>query len=182
MKKTLRIFLGISLALAACSSSVAVKPEESLPAFRPWGILGARITDTRDGVVISEVIREAAAYRVGLRVGDLIVSIGGTTGLRTEEIIDDIRGRLPGSVVRVHYTRRGAPSSVLVTVGEYPRDEQLYMMASAAAKSLDFDRAFALCQNFEKTVPQQSRYTAPMQELKASLLRKIGESGERSGR
>ena len=121
-------FCIFGLALAAgCSKGGAVKADEPAlsPPFRPWGILGAKIANTRDGVMIREVVQGSAADQARLQTGDIITSVSGVTDLRTEVIIDHIRGRLPGSEIEIGYTRRGVRAATRVTVGEYPRDEQI---------------------------------------------------------
>ena len=166
--------LAAALLVTGCSKG-NVKAEESRIPFRPWGILGAKIVDAREGVTITEVIRNSSAEVAGLRVGDVILSVSGAPQLRAEILIDHIRSRLPGSAIEVEYARRGIRSTTLITVGEYPSDEQIWSMASAAAKALDFERALILCQYFEKTIPPQSRHTAPIRELQASVVRAIAE-------
>ncbi|MDR2734631.1 MAG: PDZ domain-containing protein [Spirochaetota bacterium] len=172
---TLRPALGLIIILAACVSTGERSQKENPASFRPWGIVGARISNTRAGVAVTEVIPGSTADQAGLRVGDRVLEVGENTGLRAEEIIDDIRRRLPGSVVAIRYSRDGSTFVARVRVGEYPRDEQLWLMASAAAKSLDFERAIALCHNFDQTVPSSSRYAAQMRELKTSVLEKLAK-------
>ena len=172
------LFLLAALLLASgCSSGAAVKSEEAIVPFRPWGILGAKIANTREGVVITEIMRGASAEQAQLREGDIVTGVSGVNDLRSEIVIDHIRSCLPGSTITISYTRKGIRSSVPVTVGEYPRDEQIWFMAQAAAKALDFDRALTLCRYFEQNIPPKSRYAAPVRELKASVTRQIA-SGE----
>jgi len=160
--------------VSACASTGErnLKDEAS---FRPWGLLGARISNTRSGVSVTEITSGSSAGQAGLRVGDRVLEVGGNTGMRAEEIIDDIRRRLPGSMVAIRFSREGTEHIVQARVMEYPRDEQLWAMASAAAKSMDFTRALALCRNFEQSVPPASRLTAQVQELKSSILESLGK-------
>jgi len=95
--------------------------------------------------------------------------------MSAEKIIDDIRSRLPGSMLTIRFSQNGSEITARVRVGEYPRDEQLLLMASAAEKSLDFTRALALCHNFEQSVPPTSRYAPLMRDLKASVLEKLAK-------
>jgi hypothetical protein len=93
--------------------------------------------------------------------------------MRSEDIVDDIRSRAPGSVVSVRIARGKETQVVRVRVEQFPRDEQLLVMASAANKALDFSRALMLCEYFEKNEPASNPYTARIRELKSSILERI---------
>lgn len=165
----------LSCLLPACASGSQRVQKEDIESFRPWGLLGARIKDSHSGVVVVEVTSGSSAEEAGLRVGDRVLEVGGSVGLRAEKIIDDIRSRLPGSMLAIRFSQNGTEMTARVRVGEYPRDEQLLLMASSAEKSLDFTRALALCRNFEQSVPHTSRYASLMRDLKASVLEKLAK-------
>jgi putative serine protease PepD len=74
---------------------------------------GARIGDPTGG---ESVTPGGPADRAGLHDGDVIVAVGGDTVATPEELIIDIRKRVPGQHVSLTYERDGSRHTVTVTL------------------------------------------------------------------
>lgn len=78
--------------------------------------IGAVIGEHDEGVIIREILPESPAYKSGLKMGDIIVSVNGTS-LRwktTTEAVNLIRGEI-GSRVTISYRRGGMLASSEIT-------------------------------------------------------------------
>ncbi|HOG63852.1 MAG TPA: PDZ domain-containing protein [Spirochaetota bacterium] len=173
----LRISLILSafLALSACSSPAQNKTTPTNePIFRPWGIIGAKITDTMEGILVTDVIQGSTAESAGMRVDDYIRSVDGKRATSTEQLMSDIRSRLPGTVMQVQTERNRRTTMLQVTVGMFPLDEQLWLMASSALKAWDSLRARQLSDEFARSCPPSSRYAARMARLRTELGQQEG--------
>jgi C-terminal processing protease CtpA/Prc len=170
MQTRILIIITSLLWLAGCSTLAQPKHEAGAQeVFRPWGIIGAKITDALEGVIVTDVLLGSTAEKAGIRVEDKILSIDGKPAGSTERMLDDIRSRLPKSTMALKVKRNGQVLVLSVTVGEFPIDEQLWLMASSAAKAWDSQRARELCDEFDKKFPATNRYALRFSRLKASL-------------
>jgi len=171
--------LAVLLALASCSAPVRNTTEAVQdPVLRPWGIIGAKITDTMEGVLVTDIIHGSTAEAAGLRLDDRILSVDGKAAASTGQLMDDIRSRLPGTIMQIGIARNSRKTTLRVTVGEFPLDEQLWLMASSALKAWDSLRARQLSGEFLRRFPPTNRYAARMARLRADLAHQDG-SGER---
>ncbi len=82
-----------------------------------YPVLGANVRTTGDGVEVTSVESSGPARRAGLRQGDLITRIDGTSVKEMAELIVSIRTRRPGEVVALDYTRDSSDDQVNVTLG-----------------------------------------------------------------
>ena len=162
-------FLLLALATLACSGTGPAKETAAPAAFRPWGMIGAKIVDTLEGVTVSEVVTGSTAARAGIRVGDILVAVNGRAGTGTQEMIDHIRGRLPGSELTVTLKRQNRRLELRLATGAYPVDEQIWVLASHAEKGFDYERALTLCSLFRDQAPPASRYRERIERLEARL-------------
>jgi S1-C subfamily serine protease len=83
--------------------------------------LGVTIGDTGDGVYVGSVQSGGPAAKAGIRVGDVIVSVGGKATPSSGALGEVLAARKPGQTVKVRLVRGGGgPATVDVTLGEYP--------------------------------------------------------------
>jgi len=76
--------------------------------------LGVRIEQTKDDVRIVEVVKGSLAEATGLRAGDRIVSIAGTSIARVSEVIRAVRAQPPGTWLPMHIRRNGQKLDLVV--------------------------------------------------------------------
>jgi serine protease Do len=72
------------------------------------------------GALVQDVTAGSPAERAGLRPYDVIVQLDGRDIVTNEELIRDVSGRQPGSVVRLEIVRDGRRSTVPVKLVERP--------------------------------------------------------------
>lgn len=105
---------------------------------RPWlGILGERMTPqleryyglpTTPGVLVYNLVENGPADRAGLRQGDIITSVGGTTigdNYDIERVLAKLRPNTPGETVTLKVQRGRRSMEIKVKLEELPRLDQL---------------------------------------------------------
>lgn len=68
--------------------------------------LGVAIADAQDGARVTDVLPRTAAFKAGVRTGDVIVSVGGVSITSASELVATVAGAKVGDVVEV-VLRRG---------------------------------------------------------------------------
>jgi len=107
--------LELSATLAARPESLA--PENLQPpqlAERP--MLGVRLEDTNDGVVIREVVADSPAEQAGLQVDDIITKIGDQDIANAREATEAIRSMQVGDTVQLEVQRGEQTQTVEATL------------------------------------------------------------------
>lgn len=174
MIRTVRLLLlSPVLFILACSGTATVKETPHPLPVRPWGMIGAKIVDTYDGVTVTEVVADSTAAHAGIKSGDILVSVNGRPNERTQTMIDYIRSRLPGTELAVEISRKSRKIALKIATGEYPFDEQLWLMAQAAGKSFDFERALALCDLFRARFAVDNRFRERVERLGQTLAAQL---------
>jgi membrane-associated protease RseP (regulator of RpoE activity) len=84
----------------------------------PW--LGAQIVQSSDGPTIASVIADSPAEKAGLKRGDVIKSIDGTSVSDVRAIRDALKDKKPGDTVTISITRDGNAQDVTVTLEARP--------------------------------------------------------------
>ena len=84
----------------------------------PW--LGAQIVQSTDGPTIASVIADSPAEKAGLKRGDVIKSIDGTSVSDMRAIRDALKDKKPGDTVTISITRDGNAQDVTVTLEARP--------------------------------------------------------------
>ena len=84
----------------------------------PW--LGAQIVQSSDGPTIASVIADSPAEKAGLKRGDVIKSIDGTSVSDVRAIRDALKDKKPGDTVTISITRNGNAQNVTVTLETQP--------------------------------------------------------------
>ncbi|MBI3462252.1 MAG: trypsin-like peptidase domain-containing protein [Planctomycetes bacterium] len=118
----------------AIPSNMARSVVESLIAegkvTRGWlGIKGQPLTPriaqqkglkTASGIMVMAVVPGSPAARAGLRIGDLIISMGGRKISRVDELRAQLATARVGSTVKVTFERDGTSREVEITIEEQP--------------------------------------------------------------
>ena len=83
----------------------------------------------REGVLVSDVMKDGPADVAGVRPGDVIVELNGGAIKEVPELQRRVAGVAPGQTARLTVMRDGKPVRLGVKIGEMPADEP----AAAAA-------------------------------------------------
>ncbi|MCJ7756146.1 MAG: PDZ domain-containing protein, partial [Thermoanaerobaculales bacterium] len=78
--------------------------------------------DDTNGALVEEVVKGHAAAKAGIRHGDVIVSVDGTSLVDTRELIDTVSAMPPGTEVELGVVRNGKKITVDVTLEEREAD------------------------------------------------------------
>ena len=82
--------------------------------------LGAQIVQTPDGPAVAGVYADSPADKAGLKRGDVIKSIDGTSVSNVRAVRDALADKNPGDTVTVSITRDGNAQDVTVTLEARP--------------------------------------------------------------
>jgi serine protease Do len=114
------------------NQAVAILPQLKSRGRVSRGFIGVVLTDVTPelqkslnlgvgrGALVQDVTEGSPAERAGLRPYDVIVELDGREIVTNEELIRDVSGRQPGTVVRLDVVRDGRHSSVAVKLAERP--------------------------------------------------------------
>jgi YidC/Oxa1 family membrane protein insertase len=127
------------------------------------GYLAASPASEVDGVTVNVVGPGTPADVAGLKVGDVIVSVGEKTVLSRKEIDDALLDTKPGDQVKLNVIRKGSSTakSVTVTLSEHPLD--LVRLASDAG--IDQIEGNLSRQSCLMTLSQINRKSIPTSKL-----------------
>jgi len=78
----------------------------------------ARVYGVNSGVTVSNVVPNGPAGKAGVQVGDTITSVDGKPVKNGNELVEEIAGRKPGSVVNLGVTRNGKKQDLKVTIAD----------------------------------------------------------------
>lgn len=84
----------------------------------PRAFLGVTTEDVDGGARITDITKESAAEKAGLKAGDVITKLGDTKIDGPESLLDAVSDRKPKEEVTVYYKRDGKDSQVKTTLGE----------------------------------------------------------------
>jgi S1-C subfamily serine protease len=96
----------------------AQPPMLEIPGLRP--MLGVRLEDTDNGVVVREVVANSPAENAGLQVDDVIVKINDTDIAKASEAVDAIRALAVGDTVSIEVQRGDATETLEATLEGTP--------------------------------------------------------------
>jgi predicted metalloprotease with PDZ domain len=107
-----RVALALTLGLLMAAGVQAAEPQHR-------GALGVTMSNNEGGgVLVTGVYQGSPASRMGLQVGDQIVTVNGKDVADFKEVIDIIGSCEPGSKVAVRVDRAGWRNNLSVTVGD----------------------------------------------------------------
>jgi serine protease Do len=84
----------------------------------PYAFLGVTTDDDENGAKVTDVTKESAAEKAGLKEGDIITKIGDKKVDGPESLTEAIRSHKPKEEVTVSYKREGKEGSTKVKLGE----------------------------------------------------------------
>ncbi len=70
-------------------------------------LLGVHIEDNKNGVKVTEVVKNSSAYSVGILAGDVITKINDNKMTNKEELIREIGEQNPGDIIKIKLKRNG---------------------------------------------------------------------------
>jgi putative serine protease PepD len=81
-------------------------------------VLGVQVGDAPSGgALIASVTAGSAADKAGLKVGDIVTSVGDSRTTDASTLTAAIRARRPGDSITISYTRNGTPATATATLG-----------------------------------------------------------------
>lgn len=112
----------------ASASEVAGALPPLLHPVRDSAWLGVELKDLgrgRAGVRVERVFRGSPAFRAGIEVGDVLLSLDGDVLSEPRQVSDTVRQRRPGARVSVGLERKGQKRLFPVELGSLPEAEDL---------------------------------------------------------
>jgi len=82
--------------------------------------MGAQIESSKEGVTLSELLKDSPADQAGLQRGDVIKMINGARTKSVDGLLNLLQYFEPGDTVEVSLIRDGAEKNVKLTLGERP--------------------------------------------------------------
>lgn len=134
---------GDSMAIAALRDGKSVRLQAEFPsaaadkASHGPAVLGVRLqTMTPDlqeafgatqghGVLISQVMKQSAAAKAGLKAGDVITAIDASPVSSVRSLLEAVAAHSPGDEVKLDILRQGEPMSVSASLGAHPLAEKM---------------------------------------------------------
>jgi uncharacterized protein (TIGR03067 family) len=84
------------------------------------GYVGMALADETEAIVIQGVLENSPAEKAGLRMGDVVVSVGGEAVRDLLGTVDLVRRQMPGRDVAIRVKREGKEKDVTVRVAVFP--------------------------------------------------------------
>ncbi len=113
--------VGIGFAVPSNTvSQVVPRLESGGTISRPYLGVSTQASISASGAEVAGVVPGGPADTGGLRVGDVIVNVGGKEVLAPEDISTAIESRKPGAQVPVQIQRAGAAQTLQITLGKRP--------------------------------------------------------------
>lgn len=85
----------------------------------PKVMVGIRMDEAEDRVIIADVIDDTPAAKAGVQAGDVLVSVAGAEIKSTADVRDALKGKNPGDEIEVKVEREGNVETLRVTLAAY---------------------------------------------------------------
>ncbi len=95
---------------------------------RPWLGVAMDSDSPGPGVRVGHVVRRSPADLAGLRQGDRIVRVAGTTVAHGPDVVHAVANAAVGDVVELAFVRAGTEQSVRVTLAAFPSQDDMMRM------------------------------------------------------
>ena len=83
--------------------------------------LGIRVADaSSSGAQITSVVSGSPADKAGLKAGDVVTAIDGTSITSADDLTSQVGAHQPSDTITVTVTRNGSPKDIKVTLGVRP--------------------------------------------------------------
>jgi serine protease Do len=121
--------------------------------------LGVITEENEKGTLISEVVKESAAEKAGLKKGDIILKVSEKAVKNTGDIAEVIEDNKPGDEVEVVYLRDGKEKKVTVKLGEHKNRNYSFNFDS------DLDEMNGRLHGLERSLGDMNFRFEPMEPL-----------------
>ncbi|HEX3670935.1 MAG TPA: alpha/beta fold hydrolase [Candidatus Cybelea sp.] len=109
----------------------------ALPQLPRHALFGAGVAQGTNGVRVTVVVQGSAASQAGVRVGDTIRAIGGTTTASVAEFLAAVHDLHAGERVEVAIVRGDAPLKVAAVLGAAPNESDSGVVTQYGAIAVD---------------------------------------------
>lgn len=118
------------LAAAAGLPPVLVSADASAqaPGSRPWLGIAMEADPQATGVRVGHVVRGSPADKAGLREGDHVLRVAGTTVARGSDVVHVVSGLSVGDTVEVAFAHQGKEQTARVTLVPFPSQDDMLRM------------------------------------------------------
>jgi serine protease Do len=106
-----RAYLGIQMLTLNPETKERLKSDPNVP---------FEVTEER-GALITRVVPDSPAARGGLRIGDVIVKVGGEEALTADRVQQIVETKSVGDKIPVEVRRAGQTQTLIVEAGQFPR-------------------------------------------------------------
>jgi S1-C subfamily serine protease len=121
LKRTLIIAVILALALGVLGVTTAGAQDQPAKPQKTGTVwLGVTVTDTDAGVTIGEVVAGSPADEAGLKSGDIIQAVDGTSVDSAAALVETIQAHAAGDEITLTVLSNGETSDVKVTLAERP--------------------------------------------------------------
>jgi serine protease Do len=96
--------------------------------------------ESRRGALVAEVSPDTPAERAGLKRGDVVIEIDGTSVVNANDLRNVVAGVDPGQEIAMKVLREGKPRTLRVELAERPRAEGEEARASSAAEPESYEK------------------------------------------
>ena len=98
------------------------------PAARPWLGIAMEPDPQVTGVRIGHVVRGSPADKAGLREGDHVLRVAGTTVAHGADVVHAVSGLAIGDTVDLAFARSGTEQTARVTLAPFPSQDDMMRM------------------------------------------------------
>jgi thiol-disulfide isomerase/thioredoxin len=95
---------------------------------RPWLGIAMEPDPQATGVRVGHVVRGSPADRAGLREGDHVLRVAGTTVARGSDVVQAVGGHAVGDAVDLAFSRGGKEQTARVTLAPFPSQDDMMRM------------------------------------------------------
>jgi thiol-disulfide isomerase/thioredoxin len=99
-----------------------------MPASRPWLGIAMEPDPQVTGVRVGHVVRGSPADKAGLREGDHVLRVAGTTVAHGADVVHAVSGLASGDTVELAFARAGKEQTARVTLAPFPSQDDMMRM------------------------------------------------------
>ena len=118
---------GVALAMVLVPADAAADGARASDA-RPWLGIAMEPDPQAAGVRVGHVVRGSPADKAGLREGDHVLRVAGTTVARASDVVHVVSGLAAGDTVEVTFARTGKEQTARITLAAFPSQDDMLRM------------------------------------------------------